>query len=144
MAIETALFFANGTVSVAAQALGLKRTTLIEKCKRMGINPADFREETEVEKPPVRKRFNGSLAHVTSTQLPIESNIRYEMLMSALETLERHDYNRTRAAKELGICVRTMRMWVNTARDMGLNVPPNPHNAGKAIIKKGKKCNTSK
>ena len=38
VAIETALFMANGTVPVAAKLLGLKRTTLVEKCKRMGID----------------------------------------------------------------------------------------------------------
>ncbi len=139
IAIETALFMSGGTVSVAAKSIGLKRTTLIEKCKRMGINPNDFRDMIEVEEPRPVRRFSGSLDRVSSTQHPIESNIRYEMLVSALATLERNDYNRSKTARELGICVRTLRLWIDAARKMGINVPPNPHNAGRAIRKKEKK-----
>lgn len=38
-----------------------------------------------------------------------------------------HDWNRTAAAKSLGVCVRTMRKWIHVLRASGIRVEENPH-----------------
>jgi len=116
LAIETALACANGVISQAARSLELNGSTLSMKIKRFGIDVENFRDEAGYDYAgPVSTRSRGISIHPGSV-------LRHEMIKSAIETLEKHGWNRTHAAFELGISVRTMRNLIVEAKMLGMHI----------------------
>jgi len=50
---------------------------------------------------------------------------RYEQRKHFLEMLEKNNWNRAETARQLGVCIRTVRTWVAHLRLCGVPVPDN-------------------
>jgi hypothetical protein len=62
--------------------------------------------------------------------------MRQIVLEATFETLMRHDWNRTRAADELQISLRTMRNYVHEIRSKGYDVPVGDSGIGARALHK--------
>jgi transcriptional regulator with GAF, ATPase, and Fis domain len=138
--ICTYLSLYKGNVTHAAKALGVKKTTLFEKMKRFNIHSSMF------EYPLVLQADSDNIEMVEEAQdnsevtsrtrswrkikVPDKNNLRYQAIVTSMEVLEKHNWNRTHAARELGLSLRCMRMYCKEAIALGIRCKPNPKGAG--------------
>lgn len=138
--ICTCLNLYKGNVTQVSAVLGVKKTTLFEKMKRYRIHPAMF------ETPAVLQADSDDIEMVEETQdnsevtnrtrsyrkikVPDKMNLRYQAIVTSMDVLEKHDWNRTHAARELGMSLRCMRMYCKEALALGIRCKPNPKAAG--------------
>ena len=116
--IETALASTNGNVKRTSEILGLKRTSLDGWLKRNAVDRNDFRDIFEQEELEQLQHRRNSLPH--------PGRLRTLILKEVLAVLKLHNGNRTTAARDLGVCLRTIRSYVRELKAMGLDVPAPP------------------
>lgn len=61
--------------------------------------------------------------HLETKQLHMAWRVRAELI----DALERNGWNRTRAAKDLGVCLRTVRTWVAQMKEAGFEIKDSTH-----------------
>jgi DNA-binding NtrC family response regulator len=110
-AIETALTVSRGNVQAAAECLGIERTCLFARMKRLGVDVEKYREKREAS-PPLHKKSS-------STQM---SAVYLNGIQMVIDALAAENGNRTRAASRLGICLRTVRYKIAEAKKLGFVV----------------------
>lgn len=128
-AMQTALLLTNGSCTRSAKALGIERTTFIERCKRFGISPEDYRDSYD-EIAPADLRIT-DFALRPKCLAGNATGLRSRLLQIVIETLIKHNYNRTTAARELSISLRAMRDYIAELKTSGLNIPDNPERGGR-------------
>jgi DNA-binding NtrC family response regulator len=101
----------NGNVTKTATYFCMNRTTLVNKIAKFGIDVcvcAGYGTGMKfVDKIPMRK-ISGL------------GNIKMNAMLEALKAC---DYNRTAAAKAVGVNYRTLRTWVKHAKAEGVEIP---------------------
>jgi DNA-binding NtrC family response regulator len=106
-----ALKCARGNITIAAEALGINRTTLSEKLKANKIDPAEFQPKPEVEK------------EVSNYVPKLERVWCDHKMMLILQALESNNWNRTKAAADLDVSLRMLRYYIKAARQKGIEIP---------------------
>jgi DNA-binding NtrC family response regulator len=120
---EIAITAARGNIQAAADALGIRRTTLHMRLKRYKIDvnrePRPVQEADHLRiKPPGFGKCDGITV------------LKCKMCFDALE---KHGWNRSKAARECGVSTRYMRYMVHTLRFAGYQVPSVDSN-GRIIV----------
>lgn len=110
--VEAVLRAANGCVLTAAVALGVSRCTLYSMVSRLDINLAEFRP-TEIKEAPHSRWKPGR-----STK-----GLAWYKQQRILEELEKTNYNRTQAAKNLDLSLTTVKAWVRHLKAQGIDIP---------------------
>jgi len=116
-AYETALAVCNGQIKRAAECLGIARTTLAMRLKRLGIDSEEYRDYLEtddvIELPYLSKSF----------QLPAGGMLRQKLLHAVFDELERNKWHRSKTAVRLGISRRCLTHYIRDLREIGYTVP---------------------
>lgn len=121
-AIETALAVTNGNLARAAKILGIKRTTLSERCKRIGIDVDDFRDTFYDDGTSLEVLPDKAVKLRKVTSFGMNSPLRMLVISTVIDSLRANDWNRTHTAKELGISLRTVRYYIIEAKQLGMEV----------------------
>ena len=110
-AVDTALCLCAGNITRAAALLSISRTTMVEKMRKFRLVASSYRGE---EKMPVPKEVErGSRLYLVA-------------LETIFEALRANQWNRSAAAKELGLSLRCVRYKAQILRSLGWEVPDNP------------------
>jgi DNA-binding NtrC family response regulator len=110
--IEVTLIANGGNIAKTAEYFEMNRTTLLCKIKKYQI------PITEIKNSEPQK--NRTVDEVPIFRISGLNNLKMQSMLQALEQCE---YNRTHAARALGISVRTLRHWVAHAKDSGIEIP---------------------
>jgi DNA-binding NtrC family response regulator len=103
----------NYVVTAVARDLEITRTALWMKIARLNI------EMPEPKYKAIQAEDRDPIFRISGL-----NNIKHN---AALEALRNNNWNRTWAARELGLSLRTMRKYVAHLRSMGVEIPDNPH-----------------
>jgi len=123
-AIEVALVVSNGNVALAGRMIGMKRTTLLMKTERFGINVDEFRDLVgEQQEVKVVKQGN--------YRVNTGNILRHEVMAKILEVYKENNQNKTQTAKQLGIGVKTVLKYIRIAEveasEWGWGRKPGPY-----------------
>ena len=110
-----ALRASRGNITDAADALGINRTTLSEKLRAQKIDPAEF-----LPKPEKKKQVSGYVPKLERTWCDHKS-------MMIMQALEANNWNRTYAARDLGVSLRMLRYYIKNVRKKGVDIPESPY-----------------
>ena len=124
--IKALLTATGGNRTVAAQCIGINRTTLIEMMRRIGLGQwmPEVRFPIQNTMPAASLKIDGFDYSAKPESDPVKCQhkptkatlIKIKMVMHALEN---NNNNRSRAASELGLDPRTVMRLVKTARSLG-------------------------
>jgi len=110
--IEVTLTANGGNIAKTAEYFEMNRTTLLGKITKYKIQTEKIRC-SEIQKSR------------TVEEIPVFriSGLNNLKMQSMLDALKQCEYNRTHAARALGISARTLRHWVEHAKAQGIEIP---------------------
>ena len=101
----------NGNVTKTAAYFCMNRTTLVNKIDKLAINVS------------VCAGYGTGIKFVDEIPRRKISGLGNLKMNAMLEALRACDYNRTAAAKAVGVNYRTLRTWVKHAKAEGVEIP---------------------
>lgn len=126
-AIYSGLVACAGSIKRTAVLLCMDRATLARRIDEYKIDVVPIREfwfareqETIDESALVRDNPNHEKTQFGTRSLV---KIKAEMIFN---TLKNNDWNRAKTARDLKLCIRTIRNWIPTLKELGYTVPSNP------------------
>lgn len=123
----------NGSISMSAEALGMKRSTLSEKIRRYEIDINEYRVVNDLKFSARVKRFVDDLKKQTRTNAfgvrkkddEPQDSLRSLVLSHTIKSLEANQWNKTKTARYLGINARTLDRYILEAASLGYDVKKN-------------------
>jgi transcriptional regulator with GAF, ATPase, and Fis domain len=123
---------AGGNTARAARVLGINRTTLVERLKRYGIDIDDIRMRASTNALETLAQCQADKASLedidnlisgTPTVFHEKQPFLYNKMLWIMQCLKEEHWHRTRAAQRAGVCLRTIRVYINHARALGYEIP---------------------
>jgi transcriptional regulator of acetoin/glycerol metabolism len=106
----------DGNISKVANAMGINRITLLARMKVLGI-PSNVRPSVDEKKEKLRR------LEIDSGASKRHNEMQNQKEKTVLYTLEKCNWNRSWAARELGVSVRYIRYTVADLIARGVDIP---------------------